>query len=92
MAGAAHAPIGGAAIVRSELRALGTVQRAREGAHAQLLHRVREEAHRPIALHSVLAQLCPVPASWLTFSAYSFWFLQCKDEHLLMASVSLVIV
>lgn len=63
MAGTAHAPIGGAAIVRSELRAIGIIQRAREGAHAQLLHRVREEAHRPIALHSILAQLRPVPAS-----------------------------
>ena len=63
MAGAAHAPVGRAAIVRSKLRALGIVQRAREGAHAQLLHRVRKEAHRPIALHSVLAQLRPVSAS-----------------------------
>ena len=63
MAGAAHAPVGWAAIVRRELRAVGAAQGGGQGAQAQLLHRVREEADRAIALQAVLAQLRAVPAA-----------------------------
>ncbi len=63
MAGAAHAPVGRASVVGRELRAVGAAQGGGQRAQAQLLHRVREEAHRPVALQAILAQLRAVPAA-----------------------------
>ena len=63
MACTAHAPVGRAAVVGGKVAAIGAVQRLGERAQAQLLHGVRKEADRPLALHAVLAQLRAVPAA-----------------------------
>ena len=65
MASTTHASIGWAAIVGGKVAAIGAVQGLGQGAQAQLLHGVRKEADRPLALHAILAQLSAVPAaSW----------------------------
>ena len=63
MASTTHAPIGRAAIVGGKVAAIGAVQGLGQSAQAQLLHGVREEADRPLALHAILAQLRAVPAA-----------------------------
>ena len=62
MAGAMHAPIGRAAVVSCKVCPISAVQGLGQRSKAQLLHGVCKEAHRPVALHAVLAQLCSVSA------------------------------
>ena len=62
MTRAMHAAIGRAAVVSCKLCPVSAVQGLGQRSKAQLLHGVRKEAHRPVALHAVLAQLCSVPA------------------------------
>ena len=63
MACTTHASISRAAIVGGKMATIGAVQGLRESPQAQLLHGVREEADRPLALHAILAQLRAVPAT-----------------------------
>ena len=68
MACTTHAPVSRAAIVGGKVATVGAVQRLGKRAHAQLLHGVREEADRPLALHAILAELRAVPATCLASS------------------------
>lgn len=70
MARAMHAPIGRAAVVSCKVCPISAVQGLGQRSKAQLLHGVCKEAHRPVALHAVLAQLCSVPASGAQWSEF----------------------
>ena len=63
MACATHASISRAAVVGSKLATIGVVQGLGESAQTKLLHGVRKEADRSLALHAILAQLRAVPAT-----------------------------